>query len=394
MAESPKALRPTPKTYQLLYAKSGNRCAFPGCPMAISDGLTLFGEAAHIKAENAGGPRYDPTQSSEERRHFENLILLCGVHHKCVDDDIESYPVERLQRIKRDHEAKSVQIDQDEIESVAALLYAGNATVMAINPYNSITAGTFHQTITNNFGTDAHQAAAQPYLGVLPKEGAGRFRPKGKPLGRSQSLMPFNLDPGSEVSMTAGPCFWFRMLPSQAHLAEWTFHELDLAAGGHTTPRLQTVRGFTEYRFTSKDGIGRYLSIGPGFAYSASMLFRTGEVWSIDTALCIELERKLFALSIVRKGLPNLVTQFAAILESLRIAPPFQWICGIEGAEGYNLAFDRRDGNSDFWYPPLLADSVIAKGLYSPRDDPSEIADKFSRKVFAECGIDQPSGII
>ena len=49
MAAVANERRPTPRTYQLLYAKSGNRCAFPGCPLPISDGETLFGEAAHIK---------------------------------------------------------------------------------------------------------------------------------------------------------------------------------------------------------------------------------------------------------------------------------------------------------------------------------------------------------
>jgi len=35
---------------------------------------------------------------------YENLILLCNIHHQLVDAQPETYPVERLQAIKRDHE--------------------------------------------------------------------------------------------------------------------------------------------------------------------------------------------------------------------------------------------------------------------------------------------------
>ena len=308
MPEVATVLKPTERTLRLLYAKSGNRCAFPFCPMPISDGQTLFGEAAHIKAESPGGPRYDPSQTAEERRSFDNLILLCGVHHKCVDADPISYTVERLKQMKCDHEAKAGKIDEDEVNRVVELLVAGDVRVTAINPYNSITAGIFHQNITNNFGTvPNHQEIAQPYQGVLPKEGCGRFRGKGKPLGQTQSIMPFQMEPSSNISLGDGPCFWFRMLPSQAPTGEWTFHDLEVAAGNRIAFRLVTMHGHAGYRFNAKDGIGRYLSITPGIAYSASFLFRTGEVWSIDTALCVRHPQRLFALSEVRKGLPELV---------------------------------------------------------------------------------------
>jgi hypothetical protein len=123
---------------------------------------------AHIRAESPGCPRYDPRQNAEQRRSFDNLILLCGVHHKCVDSDLISYAVERLKQMKHDHEAKAGKIDEDEVNRVAELLAGGDVNVTAINPYNSVTAGIFHQNITNNFGTDSrHREIAQPYKGVL-----------------------------------------------------------------------------------------------------------------------------------------------------------------------------------------------------------------------------------
>src|SRR5205823_551994 len=44
--------------------------------------------------------------SDDERRQFENLLILCGSHHDVVDDDEDAYTVERLLKMKADHEAK------------------------------------------------------------------------------------------------------------------------------------------------------------------------------------------------------------------------------------------------------------------------------------------------
>jgi hypothetical protein len=43
-------------------------------------------------------------QTDKERNSFENLILLCGVHHDIVDDQPEEFPVEVLQNMKEMHE--------------------------------------------------------------------------------------------------------------------------------------------------------------------------------------------------------------------------------------------------------------------------------------------------
>lgn len=50
-----------PREQRLLFAKSGNRCAFPGWEKllaAVSEGQpVLLGEMAHIVAESPEGPR-------------------------------------------------------------------------------------------------------------------------------------------------------------------------------------------------------------------------------------------------------------------------------------------------------------------------------------------------
>jgi hypothetical protein len=99
---------PSRPTVKRLFALSGNRCAFPKCGVPVVDppsGSVLV-EICHIQGENPGAARFDASQTDEERQAFENLILLCGIHHKVIDDDQESYTVERLRQIKTQQEAK------------------------------------------------------------------------------------------------------------------------------------------------------------------------------------------------------------------------------------------------------------------------------------------------
>ena len=70
--------RPTDATIKRLFARSGNRCAFPKCPVEIVQGDTLVGEMCHIRAARPGGPRYDPNQTAAERHGYDNLTSCCA----------------------------------------------------------------------------------------------------------------------------------------------------------------------------------------------------------------------------------------------------------------------------------------------------------------------------
>lgn len=104
---------------KLLFARSGNRCAFPKCqaPMAVNE--TLTGEVCHIKGARPGSARYDRSQTDVERHAYANLVLMCPTHHTVIDDDEEAYTVERLCKIKAAHEAQSFPIPDAEAAAVA-----------------------------------------------------------------------------------------------------------------------------------------------------------------------------------------------------------------------------------------------------------------------------------
>jgi len=94
-------------TIKRLFAVSGNRCAFPRCKIPLIDDVSgkVTGKICHIKARKSDGTRYDPNQSEEEREAFENLLLMCPIHHDIIDADPESYTVARLKKIKTKHES-------------------------------------------------------------------------------------------------------------------------------------------------------------------------------------------------------------------------------------------------------------------------------------------------
>lgn len=100
----------TDQTLKKLFALSGNVCAFPACsaPIVDTDSGVVVGDICHIKGRSENGPRYDPTQTDEERNSYENLLLMCVAHNRIVDGKKtrDQYPVERLQEFKRNHEAQ------------------------------------------------------------------------------------------------------------------------------------------------------------------------------------------------------------------------------------------------------------------------------------------------
>lgn len=104
MLEIPRRLAPTRETLRELYLKSGNRCAFPKCPRALFNAKGVFvGQICHIEAAEQGGERFNINQTNEERRHASNLTLMCYDHH-VETNNVSKYPVERMRRIKEEHE--------------------------------------------------------------------------------------------------------------------------------------------------------------------------------------------------------------------------------------------------------------------------------------------------
>ncbi len=89
---------------------SGNECYFPYCKNNLVDEESgkVTGEICHIKGNRSGAPRYDSNQNDEERHGFDNLLLMCPIHHDIIDNDLDLYTVSKLKEIKAEHEKKNL----------------------------------------------------------------------------------------------------------------------------------------------------------------------------------------------------------------------------------------------------------------------------------------------
>jgi hypothetical protein len=117
---------PTQQVVKRLFAISGNKCAFPNCKAQLISEGTVVGEICHIKASSPEGPRYDASQENSGRGAYDNLLLLCATHHKVIDDDTESYTVDRLKRMKVQHEASAGRVAEPDAANGATLLLSMN----------------------------------------------------------------------------------------------------------------------------------------------------------------------------------------------------------------------------------------------------------------------------
>lgn len=103
----------TSKTINILAKRAAWLCSNPDCRKPTvgaksgSEGVIILGEAAHITAAAPGGPRYNPTLSSAERKDISNGIWLCNTCAALIDRDEAAFPTSMLYEWKKDAEGRS-----------------------------------------------------------------------------------------------------------------------------------------------------------------------------------------------------------------------------------------------------------------------------------------------
>ena len=150
---------PSRTTVKKLFAFSGNKCAFQGCrnPIVDSETHSILGEICHIKGTKIGSARHDSDLPSKEVHSFDNLILMCGTHHKLIDDNPKRFTVERLRKLKSKHESEksdSPRLSNSQIDKLTATSQGNkvrDGSVFTIKTQNqSQAAHTIHNTIVNH----------------------------------------------------------------------------------------------------------------------------------------------------------------------------------------------------------------------------------------------------
>lgn len=103
----------TASTVKVLRDRVNNLCSNPDCgnltiePKKTDNNKTnITGTAAHISAAAVGGPRYDMSMPSEERKSINNGIWLCNHCTRKIDIEPEAYSVDLLKEWKKKAELK------------------------------------------------------------------------------------------------------------------------------------------------------------------------------------------------------------------------------------------------------------------------------------------------
>ena len=171
---------PSLATVKRLFAVSHNRCAFPKCSQPLVHEEKLTGRICHIQAASPGGPRFESLQSAEDRDHFDNLLLLCPIHHDVIDADELAYTTARLQAMKSDHEAalgKSAELSDAQAVEFILNLNAPLVTNGSIVITNNQSGGQAAHVI-NNFGPPRRTVSTPTrlkMLGVLAQHPPGQI---------------------------------------------------------------------------------------------------------------------------------------------------------------------------------------------------------------------------
>ncbi|WP_183093200.1 hypothetical protein [Nocardioides stalactiti] len=119
----------TKLTIKLLFGQARG-CAYPECETPlIYEGRgreTVVAKIEHIRSESPGGPRHDPAFAGDLNGP-ENLLLLCGVHHKPADRHDAIYSVEELKSWKEAQRSASGQgVDLSDAEAARFIQLAAN----------------------------------------------------------------------------------------------------------------------------------------------------------------------------------------------------------------------------------------------------------------------------
>ena len=86
----------------------------------------FVGQICHIEAAAPGGQRYNADQSDEDRRSYDNLLLLCYMHHIETNDESE-WTTDKLKLMKREHEEQcqhTFTIDESTLREISSEIEA------------------------------------------------------------------------------------------------------------------------------------------------------------------------------------------------------------------------------------------------------------------------------
>lgn len=231
------------------------------------------------------------------------------------------------------------------------------------------------------------------------KDGPARFRAAGEALGFEDDTYR---ETSKEIFLSSGPAMWLRLMPSTNLEKKWTTGELKTLAMQGTIHLLPLIHsGGSSYSFLrASDGEGMYRvgSVIEGQSSaphtvrvdSVAIAFRTGEIWSVETALLAYKKDRIFNTDL-EKNFAGGAENYREFLKKLGINPPFHWKAGLIGVRGRHLGYEPQPGYAWMGPGPICsADLIEAEGTIEEGQNTLTALLPFFKKIFEECGIVRP----
>lgn len=241
--------------------------------------------------------------------------------------------------------------------------------------------------------------ALQKFPEAQAKDGPARFRAEKEALGFEDDAYR---ETSNEVFLSSGPAMWLRLMPSVDIGKKWTTGELKAQAMKGNIRLLPLIRssgvGYSLLR--AADGEGYYrggsamgaqpVSSNTITTDSVAFAFRSGEVWSIETALLAYAKDKIYYTDL-EKVFVESVQNYREFLKQLGIDPPLRWKAGLVGVRGRRLGYPAKPNH--YWAGPgpvCATDSIEAEGVLEAEQSALTSLMPFFEKIFEECGIKRP----
>jgi hypothetical protein len=228
----------------------------------------------------------------------------------------------------------------------------------------------------------------EPFPAAEPKDGQARFRARGEPLGETADRRA--------IALAEGPAMWLRVMPVSDPGKPWLVTDLKLLAtqSSHFLLPLGS-EAFGNYdlgHVYAGDGFGVYVHTIPLLpSPCVTFAFKTGEVWGIDT-------HHLAVNNVIPFIEPYFVTAFERytrfLLDQLGVAPPYQWIAGIEGVKGRAIEVPLNatgqvliEGSRGSCMSP----AVVELGTHREGSDPRASLLPFFIHLYDSCNVRRPT---
>lgn len=234
-----------------------------------------------------------------------------------------------------------------------------------------------------------------------PETGKARFRPAISDTDNRTRIGLTEQDfvsPSRPLILEDGSAMYLRVLPTKPQNREWTLPELKRSENGPRGLVLLPFQSPTS-RFNAEDGFGWYArkhENGDSLeSDSVVIAFTTGEIWSIDTSYLRYWDGKIWLGPIV-EWFGQKLEAYGSYLQSLGVEPPFSWIAGFEGIEGWRLGWDAPSGHMMIpgFERPCLARGFEVTGTYAYDQPAREALRPFFETLCHKCAVEPPRHII